>query len=292
MAYRPDQGVGYAFMINSGNGQALRRISRLVRDYLTRDQAPPAPPPALAMPASARSRAGWYRPDNSRVQKLHFAERIAGLVRVRTGDSALSLRPLLGGADEYVPVSERLFRRPSEPVPTLALMDDPQNGRAAAIERMGYLLPTSYRRVWAPLALGELAMTALFLLSLAATLLFALVWAPRWLFRRLAGVSRLRVRVWPLLSALSVAAFAAVVVLSSRDAIARLGHPTPWSIALFVITLVFPLTAIAGVLSALRAPAAEVRRGIRLFALVTSVVFLIAALYLARWGIVGWRTWT
>jgi CubicO group peptidase (beta-lactamase class C family) len=291
MAYRPDQGVGYAFMINGGSGEAVRRIRRLVRDYLTRDAVPPAPPPVVALSALARSRAGWYRPDNPRVQKLYFAERIAGLVRVRAGDSTLVLRPLLDDPDEYVPVSERLFRQPFEPVATLALIDDPQNGRPAAIERMGYLLPASYRRVWTPLALAELGMTALFLLSLVATLLFALVWVPRWLFRRLAGVPRLRVRVWPLLSALAILAFIGLLLLSSRDAIARLGHPTPWALALFVTSLVFPLTAIAGVLSALQAPAAEVRRGIRLLALVTSLVFLIAALYLARWGIVGWRTW-
>ncbi|HET7039151.1 MAG TPA: serine hydrolase, partial [Gemmatimonadales bacterium] len=292
MAYRPDQGVGYAFMINSGSGAAVRRIMRLVRDYLTRDEVPPTPPAAVPMPQLARDRAGWYRPDNPRVQKLYFIERILGLVRVRAGDSTLVIKPLLEDADHYYPVSDRLYRQATDPVPTLALMDDPQNGRPAAIERMGYLMPTSHHRVRAPVALAELALAALFLLALVVTLLFALVWIPRCLFRRLAGVPRLRMRVWPLLSVLAVIGFAGVFVLSGRsgEVIERLGHPTPWAVALFALSLVFPLTALLGVLCALRAPA-EVRRGVRILALVTSAVFLAVSLYLAWWGIVGWRTW-
>ena len=46
LAYRPDAGVGFAFMINSGNGAAVRQIDRLVRGYLTRDAVRLAPPPS------------------------------------------------------------------------------------------------------------------------------------------------------------------------------------------------------------------------------------------------------
>jgi hypothetical protein len=292
MAYRPEQGVGYAFMLNAGSGEAFGRIGRLVRDYLTRDALRPIPPPAAPLSPLAHERAGWYRPDNPRVQTLYFLERIAGLTRMAVDDSAgLALRPLLGAPAWYVPVSERLFRRPSEPVATLALIDDPANGRPAAIERMGYLLPTSYRRVWTPIALAELALSALFLLALAVTLIFALVWVPRWLFRRLAAVPRLRIRVWPLLAALAVVAFVGVAVLSSENAIPRLGNPTPWAITLFVATLVFPVSSVAGLVAALRTPPGEVRRGIRILTLATSLIFVVVAIYLAWFGMVGWRSW-
>jgi CubicO group peptidase (beta-lactamase class C family) len=291
MAYRPEQGVGYAFMLNTGSGEAFERISRLIRDYLTRDEARPTPPSPAALAPLARERAGWYRPDNPRVQALYFLERIGGLARLVAADTTLSLRPLLGDPATYLPVSERLFRRPGEPVATLALVDDPTNGRPAAIERMGYLLPTSYHRVWAPVALAEIGMTALFLLALVVTLAFALVWVPRWLFRRLSGVPRLRLRMWPLFSALSVLAFVGVALLSSEEAIPRLGNPTPWAITLFVATLVFPLSAVIGLLSAIRTPAGEVRRGIRVLALATSLVFVVAAAYFGWWRLIGWRSW-
>jgi CubicO group peptidase (beta-lactamase class C family) len=292
MAYRPDQGVGYAFMLNSGNGKAFERIGRAVRDYLTRDEIRPTPPPVVPVSPLARERAGWYRPDNPRVQSLYFLERIGGLARVAATDSTIWLRAVLGEKAEYLPVSERLFRRRGEPVATLALVDDPENGRPAAIEQMGYLLPTSYRRVWAPVALAEIGLTALFLLALVVTLVFALIWVPRLMLRRLTGVPRLRLRVWPLLSALAVVAFVGVVLLSAEDAIVRLGNPTAWALTLFGATLVFPLAAVIGLVSAIRTPAGEVRRGIRILALATSLVFVVVSVYLAWLGVIGWRSWT
>jgi CubicO group peptidase (beta-lactamase class C family) len=126
MAYRPDQGVGFAFMINSGSGKAFEEIGRLVRDYLTRDQTPPEPPPVAAVSDLARERVGWYRPDNPRTAKLRFVERVLGLIRVTATDSGLVLKPLLEDAHHFGPVSDRLFRQPSAPVATLALIDAPR----------------------------------------------------------------------------------------------------------------------------------------------------------------------
>jgi CubicO group peptidase (beta-lactamase class C family) len=291
MAYRPEQGVGYAFMLNTGSVEAFDRIGRLVRDYLTRDAVRPAPPAPAPVSPLAKSRAGWYRPDNPRVQALYFVERLAGLTRLLVTDSGVALKPLIDAPVRYVPVAERLFRLPADSAATLALIDDPENGRPEAIERMGYLMPTSYRRVWTPAAWLEIALTVLFLVTVVTNLGFALVWVPRWVFRRLKGVPRLGLRVWPLVASLSVVLFVAVFLLAGEDIIVRLGNPTPWAITLFATTLVFPLAALIGLMSAMRAPAGDVRRGIRLLALASSVVFLVAAAYLVWWGVIGWRSW-
>ena len=290
MAYRPDQGVGFAFMINAGNGKAFERIGRVVRDYLTHDQPRPEPPPVAPVSQLARERAGWYRPDNPRVQKTRFLERILGLVRVTATDSGLTMKPLLGKAGHFVPVSDRLFRQPSAPVATLALIDDPENGRAQAIELMGYLLPASLHRAWTPVVWAELGITGLFLLALASSVLFALVWIPRWLFGKLAGVPKRHVRVWPLLGTLTLAVWVAVVMLNLEDAILALGNPTPWAWTLTVTSVLFPLLALIGLLAA--RGAIEVNRFVRWQALFASVVFLIISAYLTWFGIVGWRSWS
>jgi CubicO group peptidase (beta-lactamase class C family) len=291
MAYRPDQGVGFTVMINAGNGEAIEKIDRLVRDYVTRDQPRPSPPQAVAMPQLARDRAGWYRFDNPRVQGLYFVERITGLVRVRAGDSTLTVRPLVGEGDNYIPVNERLFQKVGEPVPTLALVDDPANGRDQALERMGYLLPASYHRVAAPVAWLEVGVMLLFLAGTVVTLLFALVWVPRWVFRRLRDVPRLHLRAWPLLNAVSLIVLVGVFILSSEDLIPRFGNPTGWSYTLFGATLAFGLSALIGALVAWRRGAAEVKRGVRLYARVVCSVNAVVAAYLAWWGVIGWRTW-
>jgi CubicO group peptidase (beta-lactamase class C family) len=290
MAYRPDQGVGFAFMINTGNGKAFQRIGRLVRDFLTRDRPEPEPPPVAPVSQLARDRAGWYRPDNPRVQKARFLERIMGLVRVTATDSGLVVKPLMDEARHFVPVSDRLFRQPWAPVATLALIDDPENGRAQAIEWMGYLMPLSFHRAWTPAVWAELGVTALFVAALASTILFALVWIPRWLFGKLAGVPKRSVRVWPLLATITLLIWVGVVMLKLEDAIAVLGNPTPWAWTLTVTSLLFPLLGAVGLLKARRA--VEVNRFVRWHALAVSAVFVIVAVYLTWFGVVGWRSWS
>jgi CubicO group peptidase (beta-lactamase class C family) len=290
MAYRPDQGVGFAFMINAADGKAFERIGRLVRDYLTQDQPQPQPPPVVPISQLARDRAGWYRPDNPRVEKVRFLERILGLVRVTATDSGLILRPLVGDARHFVPVSDRLFRQPSAPVATLALIDDPHNGRDDAVEWMGYLLPVSLHRAWTPAVWAELGVTALFAAAIASTILFALVWIPRWLFGKLAGVPKRSVRVWPLLATITLLVWVGVVMLSMEDAIAVLGNPTPWAWTLTIASLLFPLLAVIGLFKA--RGAVEVNRFVRWHAIVASAVFVMVAVYLTWFGVVGWRSWS
>ncbi len=289
MAYRPEQGVGFAFMINTGNGKAFERISRLVRDFVTKDEPRPDPPPVAPLSTLARERTGWYRPDNPRIEALDFLTRVLGLMRVTATDSALRVKPLLGGATQLLPVSERLFRGASDPVATFALVDDPANGRREAIEWMGYLLPASYHHAWTPVVWFELGIAVLFVVMSALTILFALVWVPRWAFRRLRTVPKLRTRVWPLLATLSLVVFVGVVMATSENVIVLLGHPTAWAITLTVCTCVFPFASVAGLVSALRA--ADVRRGVRWLALVASAVNVVVAAYLAWFGMIAWRSW-
>lgn len=294
MAYRPDQGVGFAFMINSGSGQALRQISRLVRDFLTRDVLV-TPPPVAPVSALARARAGWYRVDNPRVQGLYFIERLVGVARVRVADSLLVVRSLTGKARQFVAVDERHFRQPFEPVATLALVDDGANGRPAAIELMGYLLPTSLRRVPAWSVWVPVAVAAVFALGTVLTVLFALGWGTRLVWRRLrrrpTALPHLGVRLWPLVALLALGGFCGVIALSLEEIIPRFGAPTIWSIGALVCSTIFPIATLGGVIAVLRAPRAATGRVIWWYGAVVSITNLIVAAYLVANGLFAWRSW-
>jgi CubicO group peptidase (beta-lactamase class C family) len=61
-AYLPDQGYGYAVMINSGYYAAADRIANLIREYLRpRMKAPPLPPVAHVSEELKQAYAGHYR---------------------------------------------------------------------------------------------------------------------------------------------------------------------------------------------------------------------------------------
>ena len=292
MGYRPDAGVGFTFMINSGNGTAVRQIDRLVRGYLTRNAVPLAPPPRASLSPLARAATGWYVADNPRVQDFYFLERLLALARVRANDSALIVAPLLGEATTYLPVTATLFRERRDPVPTLALVNDSLDGRPHAIEQMGYLLPRSLVRTSASVVWLEFLTTVAFLIASVGTMLFALVWIPRRWFGRLRGAPHLWVRGWPLIATLSLALAVVLLLVSADDPIARFGAPTLWSIGIFLCTLCFPVASVAGFVLVRRAPPAELGRATRTYALVASSLNVIASAYLAWWGMLGWRSWS
>ncbi|HEX9895333.1 MAG TPA: serine hydrolase [Gemmatimonadales bacterium] len=291
MAYRPQTGLGFAFMITSGNGAAVQEIDLLVRRFLTRGESRPEGPPPAPMPSEARTRGGWYRPDNPRSQFTYFLERLVLLTRVTVSDSSLVMNPILGDSKTYLPVSGLKFRGSDEPVATLALTSNPEDGREAGIERVGYLLPAEYHRISTVTALLEIGLTVAWILGMVLTLVFALIWIPRRLLGRLKTVKRMGPRLWPLLATLSVVAFVLMFVAISEDLLGQLGVPTRWSWGLFIATLVFPAAALAGFVSARRAKPAEAGRFARRLGLIVSVLNLVAAGYLAWWGIVGWRSW-
>jgi len=154
---------------------------------------------------------------------------------------------------------------------------------------MGYLLPAEYHRAWTLAVWTEVAVTILAVAAMIATALFALIWIPRWLFGKLAGVPKRHVRVWPLLATLSVAAFVGVVAISAEDVIAVLGHPTAWAWTITIATVVFPVSALVGLVTAWRAR--EINLIVRWQALFASAVFVIVSIYLAWFGMIGWRSW-
>ncbi len=299
MAYIPELGLGFAFMINSGNSTAYLRIGRLIRDYLTRDAAGPVPPARGPMPAEARTRfAGWYRPDNPRVQHIYFLERLLGLSRLGATDTSLVLEPIIGDEHRYLPVSGLFFRDAREPVATMALISDSANGRPEAIEAMGYLLPASFARVSTGRAWTEIGVAALWLLGILVTVLVALVGAVRWLVRAIRrkqpGPSITR-HMWRV-TILAVLALAVGLGLFASMAVGgdlSIGRASLTTVGAWLALLLFALlAAVAVVVTFRRIAAAATPRRLSLLAVrAVAILNAVAAGYLIYWGFIGWRTW-
>jgi hypothetical protein len=296
LGYLPEHGIGYAFMINRGSREAFDDIERLVRGFITKDLPRPVPPPPAAMPAGLGARfTGWYRPDNPRAQHFYFVERLLGLTRVSAGDSTLTVAPLIGRPRRYLPVTETTFRGDREPVATLALVRDSANGRPNAIERMGYLLPTSLVRVATPVAVAEIVLVVLWALGTVVTVLVALAGVVRLVFRR-GAVSPARV-MWRVALGTSASLLAALglFALTALRSPFDIGRPVPAMVGAYLLLWLFAVLGALGAVLALR-PTRDARgglaRGLSLWsARVVAVTNLIAAAYLLYWGVVGWRTW-
>jgi CubicO group peptidase (beta-lactamase class C family) len=265
MAYLPEAGIGYAYMINSTNGAAFGRIHQLVTKFLTRDLASPRMPEPSAVPAVPRTLAaqytGWAEPANPRVQMTYFMDRIMGLARISLEGQTLVLAPLQGSPRTFfVPVTDRLWRPERDPVATLALIADTRDGRFVQTNGPMFAIIPAWE------AWSEIGGAALAVLLLATSVPYAVYWTPALLLRRLRPLPGsglyLSVRMLPLIAILMLLATAGVFALAGDDSIDRLGAITAWSVSICVLTILFAGTSLAALIQAWRARPWAVRRGV------------------------------
>jgi len=290
MRYMPDHGVGYFFSLNSESETAYEKIGKTIRAYITKGLEKPALPPIASVPADAADYAGWYEPDSPRVELTHFLGRLVGLSRIQFRDGKLFMTGLGARNDEYLPVTGGQFRHvpkkdPPSPVATFELLSVNPEGRFVQ-DSLGITM----KQIPGWFAISEIVLAAFVLLSVVAIVIYGPFWILGGLSRGRRRPAERAMRVWPLIAVLSLIAFVVIFILSSDDLIERMGNLTPWSFGLFAMTLAFAIAVLASMISVLRA-GDEVRRGVRRLSIVVTTALVIAAAYLAYWGIIGLRTW-
>jgi hypothetical protein len=148
------------------------------------------------------------------------------------------------------------------------------------------------RRIPGWFAIGEILVGGAVVLSIFSIVLYAPFWMIGGLMRsRRRRPAERAMRWWPLIAVLNLVAFVAIFTLCGADFIERLGTFTVWSAALWVVSLLFGLASVVSFLVALRGSSEGVRPGVRRFSRIVSLALVIAAAYLAYWGIIGVRTW-
>lgn len=288
-AYLPGASRGYAFIINSGSGAAFGDISDLIRNYQTRDLPQPAAPEPAPLTAADSKIAGLYHAINPRQQIGYFLDRLLGVERLWFEDGELRRKPLLGGEPrDYLPAGDGKFRSPETGRIVLVQTEDPIAGRV--LHAGGLVL----RPVSPMAAYGQLAIAALWLVSIVTSFVYFLVWGVRkWRGKVPAGAST-RIRVWPLLAS---ASFVALVMLfaagmsSPSNIFTTLGKPTAISISIMLTSLAFAVFAVLGAWTAVRERRAEMNRVNYWYSSISSGLHLLVALYLGWFGIIGLQTW-
>jgi CubicO group peptidase (beta-lactamase class C family) len=284
MAYLPDAGCGYAFMINSRSDEAQARIAKLIRQYLIRDLAAPVLPPATAVSAEVRQHyAGYYQGVSPRTQMLYPFERLFSLEKLTFTAHALSMRGAHGGG-QWVPVSERLFRKANESVARLVLLPD-ADGEVLIQADKYTLKKVSAFRVWGQsLAMG---MIATLLLS---SLLFSLIWGPAKAFGKLRNSGPVSIRVMPLLRTGLLIAFIGLFWSRWEDG-DSVGVRSLLSISITFFGIAFALTAAGSLYVVYRERSATMNRGVYWHSVLVSAALAVVAIYLGYWGLIGLRLW-
>ena len=277
LAYLPELGIGYAFMINSGEGAALNEISKLIVRFLTRDLTKPALPAASA--SQQLSGTYWLQPASPRMQLLYPMERILGLMRARASGSELTLGAVFsrGPGRKFIHVGGNRYREEKSPVAELALVrDEGEMALQGGFQGSFHFIPAW--KAWL-----QVICAGGFLASVVLTLLLA----PFWIYRWVKG--RIRTAVMP--GRLFAAAAVLVLVVSSFviqgpgndfEMLGVMGKPSAWSVGFLLLTLLFAL--LATIAFVMRQAGGFVSRW-------ASCFLLIGMLYFGWWGWIGIRTW-
>jgi hypothetical protein len=273
-------------MINSGAGAAYMEISDLVRDYETRNLVAPEAPVTAAVGAEHKAIEGLYFPINSRQEIARFIDQPLGVVKLWFEENQLKVKPLLGGeARSYAAAGNDLYLDMETGAVTVSRVEDPLDG---TVVHTG-------TRVMKPLspiiAYGQLTIAALWGLSIAISIPYALVWIVRRLRRKIPSGPAIRIRVWPLLAGLSVIAFLTLFSVGMKDPFVTLGQPTSISIGIMFMTIAFALFAVLGLITAIRERHTNMNRVNYWYATTSSTLHCIVIAYLAWFGIVGLATW-
>ena len=141
----PDAGRAYFVVINTDNPGALRTMVRSIEAALTADLPAPVPPPAASMPLAVY--AGTYYPSSTRfgLDRWRSGEgrRLTVAVADHNGTAALRAQRTRR-TTTLIPVAPGLFRRPGDPVATVAFA----KANSGALYLQGEL--GNYFRIGAP----------------------------------------------------------------------------------------------------------------------------------------------
>ena len=287
-AYLPDQGLGYCLMVSVSNDKLTNHVDRLVSEYLVQNLEKPRAPIVTDMAADIDQWTGYYRPVTFRYDSKRYAERLAGVGRLSRRGDVLFVE-MLGQQLEFYPTGNRVFKRKSQPMATLAFVEGPDGTKYVAGE-IGNLRKVSAAVIW--FERFAAAITALLMVS---SPLWAVVWVPLKLVGGLKG-RPVAVRVWPLLAVMALVIAMAAIGTSTGGGsftklVDQLGRPTLAAVSFVVSSWVFVLSALQGLNCSLRRNPQHVGRFARLHSIAVSSACLMAAAYLLHFRAIGFPTW-
>ena len=284
--YYPQCGLGYVVLLNEFGTIYYNGIFELIEEYLLCDIAIDSAPFVEILENMYRKYCGYYEYRSSRISLMEFADMLFGGRTILFENDTLYQQDFMGAKTPLAPVSECLFKKPNQPMATIAFAES-GNGK------MIYATNSSYYEKaasWKPIVYRSLFFGALIIMSSAVV--YALIWIPIHLYKRAKGRDNrskyLRMRIIPLLAVLSLILGFAVLI---NQNLLELGQMTVRNVIFFSSTLLFAAFSIISGLTALASFRKPVKNIARIYSLILSAACIGMTLFLGFWGIIGLRLW-
>jgi CubicO group peptidase (beta-lactamase class C family) len=276
--YAPTHGFGYAVLVNDTASPASRRIGKAILRHLMTGIHPPPPPTAPSPLPDLDQIVGSYRLASPGVEFLRFKSDVYAGIDVRKKRGQLHVQWPDGSSVPIVATGEDHFRFPGQSGSSIRFSRSETGRRQLVVHNDTFEEQNAIRATARRWAL-ELSLLLLFTTALVPPLLgLARTRAPSHLLLR------------PFLAGLCLLG-AATTFDIAHDA-GLLGVASVPTVTVWILTWLFALFAHTGFRRAIAGLGTrETAPLLRCYALLTSAAAVWVALHLARYGLIGLRTW-
>lgn len=289
-AYNLNHGLGFVVLQNSFDLSFDDDVFSHVWRYMNSlvDSVAP-PPPTSALARKFEKYCGYYEPRSPRMQLAGSAEILTGGVTILCQNDTLYSQGFMDAKQPLIPVSQNLFRGPTDPEASRVFFKTP-DGRMAFASQRSYYERTA---IWKTYVYRTLVFGALIIMM--SSIAYSLFWIPVHIYKKLMRRDNrskyLRMRVVPLLDVISLIIGVVTVVIADQTVL-ELGQRTPANVVFFVSTWLFAGLSVLSLFTSYRSFFRPVKKIARWYAVVLSVACFGMTLYLGSWGLIGLKLWT
>lgn len=283
-SYLPGHNVGYAFMINSGSVEAFFRITKLVRDFQTKDFEINEIFTESELTNQHAAVSGYYMAINPRSQMLYFLERILNVQRIWCKEDSIFHKYLIRGEiSKYLPTDGLRFKSAETGLINMIQVNDPLAGEVIHTDL--HVL----KRISVVEAFGQLIVGILWVLFMLSAIIFGMIWSVRYWRGKISGGANIRIRFWPLMACLFFLSFFLISVWNSNSLnFSKFGLV---SLILMISTIGFAITSFWSVICIIKERNKPIKKRVYWHSAILSGLHLIVTCYFLWYGVIGFRTW-
>jgi CubicO group peptidase (beta-lactamase class C family) len=288
-AYNLDHGLGFVVMQNSFDILFNDEIFSVVWDYMDSLVKPSPPPQPVSLSANQlNAYCGYYEPGNPSMKIMGFADNLTGGLSVFCENDKFYTKGFMDTKQVYVPVTEKLFRRPQDPEATAVFTVNSEGGMIMAT-RGSYYEKTSK---WKPVVYRIFVFGALIIMI--SSIVYSLFWIPVHVYKKIKKLDSrskyIRMRLIPLFALLSLA-IGITVLIGAEPTILELGQKTTPNVIFFISTWLFAGLSALSLLVSIKGFFKPVKKSDCIYAFIVSLACFAMALYLYYWDVIGLRLW-
>ncbi|MFD3003592.1 serine hydrolase domain-containing protein [Pontibacter toksunensis] len=289
-SYLPEFGVGYCVLINSGNPNASRKISTLIRDFQTQHLSLPKKLVAVPSLKALRFINGYYQPINPSTGPIKLPTLTARRVWTEN-DTLYSQFPAhIGDIEKYVALNNSLYQSVKTKKAELIFVNDPLAGEVFELANVANGTVT-FATIPGAFFFARILLFILWLLFVTLAFLLLPVWVFRYWRGKISGGANIFIRIWPLLPIVFLISAFVLLAGGTMNGTASLAKPTFISVSIMIATIAFLASAFNSVIMAFRYRNKGIKRSVFLPAACLSGLHLLVAFFLLWHGLIGLRTW-